>query len=295
MRVAGTAGLRRLVRTVPVGRRRQPSEMTRSAGAACRSGMMPAWRLVLLAVVTAALPRPAAAQGPTDEIQVYDAGIAAPGKIALTLHTNFTPDGIGAAAFPGAIISNHSFDGGFEWAYGARPWLELGLYLPLYSITSQDGVTINGSKIRLLFVSPHADERRFLYGANFEFSYNAARWDARRYTSEIRPIFGWHLHPWDFIFNPILDNSWAGGVGGLDFNPAARVAYNVNARWAVAAEQYSGFGELRGFLPARQQVHQLWAVLDHYATINIEGGIGFGLTPASDRITLKLMFSRDLK
>ena len=245
-------------------------------------------------VAAAALARPAAAQGPTDEIQVYDAGIAAPGKLNLTLHTNFTPEGITAAAFPGAIVSNHSFDGGFEWAYGARPWFELGLYLPLYSVTGRYGGTINGGKIRLLFVSPHADQRRFFYGMNFEFSYNSVRWDARRYTSEIRPIFGWHVGAFDFIFNPILDNSWAGGVGALQFNPAARVAWHLDSRWAVAAEQYSGFGPLRRFLPARRQVQQTWAVFDHYGTTDIEGGIGFGLTSASDGVTLKLMLSRDL-
>jgi hypothetical protein len=249
---------------------------------------------VLAFAAAAALARPATAQGPTDEIQVYDAGIAAPGKFNLTLHTNFTPDGIGVAAFPGAIVSQHSFDGGFEWAYGARPWLELGLYLPLYSVTGRYGVTVNGGKVRLLFASPHADERRFFYGANFEFSYNSTRWDARRYTSEIRPIFGWHLHPWDLVFNPILDNSWAGGLAALEFNPAARVAYHVNPRWAVAAEQYAGFGPLRRFLPGSQQVQQVWAVFDHYGTTDVEGGIGFGLTAASDNVTLKLMFSRDL-
>ena len=246
------------------------------------------------AAAVAALAAPAAAQGPTDEIQVYDAGIAALGKFNLTLHTNFTPDGMKVAAFSGGIVSNHSFDGGFEWAYGAKPWLELGLYLPLYSITDQYGATINGGKLRLLFVSPNADARTFFYGANFEFSYNAARWDASRYSSEIRPIVGWHLHPWDFIFNPILDNSWSGGVAGLEFNPAARVAYHVNPQWAVAAEQYSGFGQLREFVPSGRQVQQIWAAFDHYATTNIEGGIGFGLTPASDKVTLKLMFSRDL-
>src|SRR6185312_8788023 len=193
----------------------------------------------------------------------YDAGIAAPGKFSLTLHTNFTPDGARAPAFPGAIVSNHSFDGGFEWAYGARPWLELGVYMPLY-------------------------------GANFEFSYNSARWDSHRYSSEIRPIIGWHVRPWDFIFNPILDNSWAGGIPALEFNPAARVAYHVNSQWAVAAEHYSGFGTLHELLPHGQQVQQIWAAFDHYSTMNIEGGVGFGLTPASDKITLKLMFSRDL-
>ncbi len=249
---------------------------------------------LLSVVAAAALARPAAAQGPTDEIQVYDAGIIAPGKFNLTLHTNFTPDGIGVAAFPGAIVSNHSFDGGFEWAYGATPWLEVGLYLPLYSATSQYGATINGGKLRLLFVSPHADERTFFYGANFEFSYNSAKWDARRYTSEIRPIFGWHVHPWDFVFNPILDNSWTGGLAALEFNPAARIAYHVNGRWAVAAEQYAGLGALREFLPGGQQVQQTWAAVDHYGSMDIEGGIGFGLTSASDKVTLKLMFSRDL-
>ncbi len=255
----------------------------------------PSRHVVLVAAVAAAtFARPAAAQGPTDEIQVYDASITAVGKFNLTMHTNFTPDGISTPAFPRAIVSNHSFDGGFEWAYGATPWLELGLYLPLYSISSQYGATINGGKLRLLFVSPHAEERRFFYGANFEFSYNAVQWDSHRYTSEIRPIFGWHLHPWDLIFNPILDNSWAGGVAALQFNPSARVAYNINPRWAVALEQYSGFGPLSGFVPAGQEVQQTWAAFDHYGTVDIEGGIGFGLTSASDKVTLKLMFSRDL-
>jgi hypothetical protein len=250
--------------------------------------------LAAIAITVSIVARPVSAQGPTDEIQVYDAGIVGPGKFGLTLHTNFTPDGAKTAAFPGAIVSNHSFDGGFEWAYGAKPWLELGLYLPLYSITDQYGATVNGGKLRLLFVSPNADERKFFYGANFEFSYNSVKWDSHRYSSEIRPIIGWHIHPWDFIFNPILDNSWDGGIAALEFNPAARVAYHVNSHWAVAAEQYSGLGELHELLPGKQQVQQIWAAFDHYATMDIEGGVGFGLTPASDKVTLKLMFSRDL-
>ena len=251
---------------------------------------------VAITVTVAAIARPAAAaaQGPTDEIQVYDASIAALGKFNLTVHGNFTPDGSKVAAFPGGIVSNHSLNGAFEWAYGAKPWLELGLYLPLYTATSQEGASINGGKLRLLFVSPHADDRTFFYGANFEFSYNAARWDAHRYTSEIRPIFGWHLHPWDFIFNPILDNTWHGGIAALEASPAARIAYNINPRWAVAAEQYAGLGTLRQILPSGQQVQQAWAVVDHSGKTNIEGGIGFGLTGASDKITLKVIFSRDL-
>jgi hypothetical protein len=231
----------------------------------------------------------------TDEIQVYDGSIAAPGKFNLTWHNNFTPDGLKTPAFPGAIIADKSFNGVTEWAYGVTDWFEAGLYLPLYSISKNHDATINGSKIRLLFTSPHAADRTFFYAVNFEFSYNATYWDASRFTSEIRPIFGVHLHPVDIIVNPILDNSFRGGFKSLDFAPAARIAYNFSPKFALAVEEYSDVGPLRAFLSTGQQSHEVWGVFDRSTKFaNIEAGVGFGVTPASDKVTLKLMFSRDL-
>lgn len=245
------------------------------------------------ALVFIAAASPARAQ--TDEIQVYDGSIAAPGVINLTLHNNFTPDGQRTPGFPGGLIPDKSWNGVAEWAYGITDWLEAGLYLPLYSVSKDRGATINGGKLRLLFTAPHADQRTFFYAVNFEFSYNAAHWDPRTYTSEIRPIFGLHLHPWDFIVNPILDNSFAGGFKSLDFAPAARIAYNLSSKWAVATEEYSDAGPLRSFYPTDEQTHEVWAVFDHAASwADIEAGVGFGATPASDKVTLKLMLSRDL-
>ncbi len=253
------------------------------------------WLRICLAVALAAMVAPAVASAQTDEIQVYDASIAAPGVVNLTIHNNFTPDGLKTPAFPGGLIPNHSLNGGLEWAYGVTDWFEAGLYLPLYSISEGRGATINGGKIRLLFVSPHAEDRTFFYGVNFEFSYNARHWDPRTYTSEIRPIIGWHLHPWDIILNPILDNSFAGGFKSLDFAPATRVAYNLSPKWAVAVEEYADMGPLRGFYPVNEQSQELWGVFDHHAKwADVEGGIGFGLTPGSDKVTLKLWVSRDI-
>src|ERR1700735_1476224 len=97
---------------------------------------------------------PAFAQ--TDEIQVYDAVIAKPGIFNLTSHNNFIADGAKTPAFPGGLIPDKSFNGVTEWAYGVTDWFEAGLYLPLYSISQHRGDTINGGKIRLLFVRPHA-------------------------------------------------------------------------------------------------------------------------------------------
>jgi hypothetical protein len=230
----------------------------------------------------------------TDEIQVYNGGLAEKGKFNLTWHNNFTPDGIKTPAFPGALVADKSFNGVTEWAYGVTNWFEAGLYLPLYSHDKNVGGTIDGFKLRALFAVPHADDRKFFYGVNFEFSINSRHWDESRFTSEVRPIIGWHLHPVDIIINPILDTSYD-GVKNLDFAPAARVAYNVTPKWAIAAEEYADYGPLRQFNSGNEQGHQLYGVVNHSTKfLDIEAGVGVGLTSATDKLTFKLILSRDL-
>ena len=246
------------------------------------------------AIALFALPFIAAAQ--TDEIQVYDAEIADQGIFNLMLHTNFTPIGRKTPDYPGAIIPNNSVNGAVEWAYGVTDWFEQGLYLPVWSPYSENrGGTINGFKIRELFVRPHAKDHKFFYGVNFELSFNYLYWEPKHVSSEVRPIVGTHLGKWDFIFNPIVDTDYTGGFKNLAFNPGTRLAYNLNEKWAVAAEEYDGFGPLHDFVPVSQQFHEVWAVFDHGSKyVDIEAGVGVGVTAGADRLTFKLMLSRDL-
>jgi len=250
-------------------------------------------RLLALMVVALAL-RAGAARAQTDEIQVYNAQIAAPGVFNLTLHDNYTPDGLKTPAFKGAIVSNGSLNGVPEWAYGVTNWFEAGLYLPLYSFPQGGGPQLDGFKLRALFVEPDAAKQSFFYGVNFEFSFNSKHWNADPYTQEIRPILGWRIGKVDLIVNPILDNSWK-GVSRLDFAPETRVDYNITDKWAVAAEEYDDFGQIRRFSPSAQQTHQLFAVLDYNGLpVSVETGVGFGLNSATDHLTLKLILSKDL-
>ena len=179
----------------------------------------------------------------TDEIQVYDANIAEVGKFNLMLHNNFTPDGARNPAFPGAVISDHALVGVAEWAYGVTPWFEQGpLPSALQLLHQRAHLTYNGFKLRWLFVKPHAEEHTFFYGVNFEFSVNQNQWNPRHFSSEVRPIIGWHLHPVDIIVNPIVDTEYTGGVKSLDFAPSIRVAYILTSKWSVAAEEYADYG-----------------------------------------------------
>ena len=237
----------------------------------------------------------AAAVAQTDEIQVYDAAIAPVGTFNLTWHNNYVANGIKGQPFPGAVAADKSFNGVPEWAYGVTKWFEAGLYMPLYSHDDTMGWGTNGFKLRALFVVPNADDRKFVYGVNFEFSHNNKRWDTSKYTQEMRPIIGWHLKPVDIIINPIVDTRWDGGLKGFDFVPSARVAYNFPSGWAVAGEEYADFGDFDNLLGINDQVHQLFAVVDKTGgAVDVEAGVGFGVTNASDKLTFKLILSKDL-
>jgi len=253
--------------------------------------------LVLATLCLLAMPALVVAQ--TDEIQVYDGEIAAPGIFNLMIHNNFTPDGRTTPDYTGSIIANHSYQVTAEFAYGVTPWLEQGLYLPVSSPYSENyGSTLNGFKIRELFVQPNNHDHKFVYAVNFEFSVNHHYWESRTITSEIRPILGLHLKRWDIIYNPIVDTDYTGGLGNLQYNPSGRVAYNFNERWALAGEEYDGFGPLHGFDPLSKQFHEVWATTNYsgkkFLGLNVETGVGYGLTAGSDKATLKLMLSRDL-
>jgi hypothetical protein len=239
---------------------------------------------------------PACVRAQTDEIQVYDAAIAEQGVFNVMVHSNFTPIGRKTPAFEGGIIPDHSVNGAVEWAYGVRPWMEQGLYLPVYTAYSKGrGGSLNGFKIRELFVRPNAKDHEFFYGVNFEFSVNYSYWEDRHITSEVRPIVGAHLHGWDFIYNPIVDTAYRGGFGGLEFVPAGRIAYNLNDKWAVAVEEYDDDGPLRHFLKANDQFHEVWLAMDNSNRyVDIETGVGVGVTDGADKLTFKLMLSRDL-
>ena len=243
--------------------------------------------LRLLVLLLAAWPLAAAAQ--TDEIEVYDAEIADPGQFVATLHNNYAPDGLTQPRFPGATISNHSWNGTLESAYGVMDWWEVGLYMPVYSF-SQGAAQFDGGKLRSLFVVPDAAHQTFFYGVNFELSVNNKHWEDHSPSAEIRPILGLHLGRWDLISNPIIDSGF-NGVGNANFAPCERIAYNFGGSYAVAMEHYADYGPVRAMTPLNRSYQELFAVADYRLDdkTSFEFGAGFGLNDQSDRMLVKLI------
>jgi hypothetical protein len=221
----------------------------------------------------------------TDEIQVYNAGIAAPGQFTIQQHLNTIPLGLKDPPFPGGLVSNHSLNGTPEFAYGVTDWWEVGLYLP-FSIQDERFYS-DAFKLRTLFVSPHAEQSNLFYGVNFEFSNETPPFAQTRFAMEVRPIIGVRQNDWEFIVNPIVDIGF-GKFGETDFAPAARLAHKVKDDLWLGLEYYADFGRIGDFQSFEEQQHTLFAVADFKAGIfDIDFGVGYGLTPSSDRWVVK--------
>jgi len=234
--------------------------------------------IALLVTVTAARA--------DDEIQIYNADIAAVGQWTFEQHLNYTFNGRKEPDFPGGLVPNHALNGTPEFAYGMTDWWEVGFYIP-FAVSGSGAFLSNGAKIRSLFAVPHAGERNFFYGVNFELSYETPPFSQTRFASEIRPIVGVRNKEWEFIVNPIVDIGF-GRLGEADFLPAARLARNLGEDRFIGVEYYTDLGKIGDFLPLGQQQHQLFGVTDFkLGVFDIELGLGYGLTSGSDRLIAK--------
>jgi hypothetical protein len=243
-------------------------------------------RLLVGAVALLALaPRGARA---VDETQVYNAGIAETGQWTFQQHLNYTFAGRKEPDFPGGLIPHHALNGTPEWAYGVTDWWELGFYAP-FAVNEGGQFLSNGFKVRTLFVSPNAEKRNSFYGVNFEFGYTTPPFSQSRLAIEVRPIIGWRNKEWEFIVNPIVDLTF-GDFGAQDFAPAARLARKLGEDFFVGLEYYGDLGQIGDFLPLNEQSHQIYAVTDFkLGKLDVNLGIGYGLTPGSDRLVTKMI------
>ncbi len=251
-----------------------------------------------LAVLLAAVPAAAAAFD-RFEIQVYQADVNEPGRFGLEVHANYTAQGETAPAWPGEVPPDGVFRLTFEPALGVTRWLELGGYLQTF-VGPGGGLEYGGVKLRAKLVGPRQEERGVFYGVNVEVGRVPVSVEEQGWANEIRPILGWNDDTWLLDLNPIFGYALSGPDRfRVALEPAAKVAWNSQAGFALGAEWYGELGYADALLPLAEQSHYLFAVLDLVpARGQPEGpwelnlGVGFGLGAADQKVTVKAIVGR---
>jgi len=115
----------------------------------------------------------------------------------------------------------------------------------------------------------------------------------RHLDLEIRPIIDKEMGPWYISLNPTLDLSFKGQNSnkGPGFAPNLKISYEFTELISGGIEYYGALGPLKGFDPLKQQEHLLFSVvdLDLGPEWEFNFGVGFGLTPATDRLLVKMI------
>ncbi|HXZ96227.1 MAG TPA: hypothetical protein VEG37_04150 [Burkholderiales bacterium] len=225
-----------------------------------------------------------------EEIQVYIDDITEPGHFGSDIHNNYVVSGDTAPAYSGNIPPNGVYRLTPEIYYGVNKNLELGLYT-LSSYGPNDRASYDGEKVRIKYIADHDEAMGPFWGANFEFGWISHQFAEQPWNAELKGIYGFRKGLWLFAINPNLD--W--GFSGSTSSPVAlsidtKLSYKVWADYALGFEAYNDLGTLNDLGHLSQQSEMLYAVVDaelKYFDLNF--GVGWGLTPASDNLVLKMI------
>jgi hypothetical protein len=226
----------------------------------------------------------------SEEIQVYLDDLSAPGQFGVDVHNNVVFQGTRTASYPGETPPYRQYRLTPEFYYGITPSLELGLYV-LTSRSAEGNTRLDGSKLRLKYIAPHDDKAGGFWGLNLEVGKTALSASETPWNGQLKGILGWRSGPWTFGANPNLDWSISKGGGPVAASLDIKVAREVAPGRQLGAELYSDLGPAKAIQAWNRNAKTLYLVLDqelgHEIDLNL--GIGRGLTQGADRWTLKFI------
>jgi len=207
------------------------------------------------------------------EIQVYDADTAAPGEIGLETHLNEVITGRRTTSLTGEAPTHRVFHATLEPHLGVTDFMELGMYLQS-ALRPDFGFDWAGFKLRAKVRAPPFGWLKL--ALNGELSFVPKRFEAAGTGGELRPIAEGAFGPLTLGVNPILGFTFDNGVHA-DLEPCARALVRLTPWLAAGAEYYSSLGPIDSLLPASEQVHRAFGVVEMYSGhLDINFGIGGG-------------------
>ncbi len=235
-------------------------------------------------------PIPAVAQD-NFEIQVYGSETVPARSTMVELHSNVAAQG-STHTTDHILRTQGAFHETLEITQGWTPWFETGFYV-FTSIQPDTTWEWVGNHIRPRVRAPESWHLPVGLGLSAEVGYQRRAFSADTWSLELRPIIDKQWGAWYFSINPAVERAIKGEnvSRGFEFNPAAKVSYGLTSKVALGLEYYGALGPVTRFDRAHDQQHQLFPVIDVDLgpKWELNAGVGFGLTPSTDRLIIKVI------
>jgi len=250
---------------------------------------MPLWPvLTRAAVVCFLLAGLAHAQDPF-EIHVYEYETLRRGQFTFETHLNYV--GKGSKNFEGFVAP--FFDQlhmTFELTAGLTDYASLG-FMQLNARRVGHALDYAGWRVLPHFYVPRSWHWPIDVGLVAEFSFQSTTYEENSRRVELRPILEKNFGHFQVDFNPVFERALhgPGTRAGWNFEPAARIGYEVSERFTPSLEYYSSWGPVPSFLPASEQFHQILPGGDVKLAKNVvwSFGVGVGATSVGNRLVYK--------
>jgi hypothetical protein len=228
---------------------------------------------------------PSLARAAPEEIQVYRDEVTPLHRFGVEVNQSYVPAGpvedIGPIAQVGLYRLTPELD------YGFAPNWEAGV---LAETTVRNGAFDgHGLKAHVRWIAPKAGEQPWYWGANAEIGWTDRHLEERPWTAEVRTIAGYEGKRWVLAVNPTLETAAsAEAAEPVQFEMQTKLGFRVDERWIVGLESYNAFGPIAGLGPLSRASQVLYATIDaQLGRVDLNLGVGRGLTSASDRWTVK--------
>jgi hypothetical protein len=129
-----------------------------------------------------------------------------------------------------------------------------------------------------------------------EFGYQRPQYSAETWNIEVRPIIDKQLDKLYLCFNPscgiALESNYQNSVPV--FEPNIKISYAILKSAAIGIEYYGDLGAVNAFEAVPEESHTLFATFDLLNNVHweVNAGVGFGLTPATDPLIAKILIGR---
>jgi hypothetical protein len=230
------------------------------------------------------------------EIQVYEYETVPKGMWSLETHTNFTFQG--SKDTNGTVAaSNNQFHLTYELTRGITEHFEMAGYLLLSRRpgTPGSGFEYAGAHIRPRYSIPESVGLPVKVSISLEIGWPVKQYETNSITMELRPILERSFGRFQFDFNPTVNKGLRGPVGPKywEFEPSARVGYEVNKKLDISFEYYGATGRVFHPDTLDEQAHILTPGFDWKFRENMAVNVGFGFaaTSGGNQLVLKTRLS----